>query len=555
MVFERLFQKLEEERTALGGRVFDILGRVTFEDRPLRDLLVEAIRYGDRPDVRDRLNHVVDSSLDGGALKRLLEEYALTADVMDVHSVMLIKEDMERMEARKLEPHFIEAFFVEAMRCLGGRIAQREEGRYEVMEVPFAVRSRDMHIGIADPVLKSYERICFEKEKQAGQIPAALVCPGHPLLDATVAVVMEQSMPSLRQGCILVDDDETADAARLLFYIESAIQDATTAADGTKRTVSRAVHFVEIDYDGNAVDAGYAPYLDYRAPTTEEIKHADVFAEELGWLQRDPDKLATDFAVQYILPRHIKEVRDRTIAHVSKVQKAVETRLRAEINYWDFRAGELAERENEGKKNAKVNSKQAEARANELAERLDRRMSQLQRQKQLSSMPPRVIGGALVLPASMLRGDVPSPNSQTSDAESKRRTELAAMDAVMAIEDELGFKPRDVSATKCGYDVESLVPDAEHHGDEPCLRMIEVKGRTAGADTVTISRNEVLCALNRPESWLLAIVEVDGKTTHTKYLRKPEFRMPSFTENSTNFDIDRLTDSAEVVLERTDTWQ
>lgn len=52
-VFERLFAKLEEERTALGGRVFDILGRVTFEDRPLRELLVEAIRYGESPEVRD----------------------------------------------------------------------------------------------------------------------------------------------------------------------------------------------------------------------------------------------------------------------------------------------------------------------------------------------------------------------------------------------------------------------------------------------------------------------------------------------------------------------
>lgn len=103
-VFERLFAKLEEERTALGGRVFDILGRVTFEDRPLRELLVEAIRYGESPEVRDRLNQVVDSSLDGVALRRLLDEYALTSDVMDVHQVARIREDMERMEARKLEP-------------------------------------------------------------------------------------------------------------------------------------------------------------------------------------------------------------------------------------------------------------------------------------------------------------------------------------------------------------------------------------------------------------------------------------------------------------------
>lgn len=559
-VFDRLFQKLEEERTALGGRVFDILGRVTFEDKPLRELLVEAIRYGDRPDVRDRLNQVVDSSLDGDALKRLLEEYALTSDVMDVHSVMRIKEDMERMEARKLEPHFIEAFFVEAMRRLGGRISEREDGRYEVIEVPFSVRSHDMRIGIADPVLRSYERICFEKERMQvpGCVTADLVCPGHPLLDATVSVIMEQSLGTLRQGAVLVDDDETADVPRFLFYVESAIQDGTVLPDGTKKTVSRAVHFVEIDYDGNTFDAGYAPYLDYRPATeSERASMESVFAEELGWLESDPDKIATDFAIRNIIPEHIGEVRTRTLSQVAKVQKAVDTRLRAEINYWDFRAGELADREQAGKRNARLNSKQAERRANELAERLKRRMDQLERQKQLSPMPPRVVGGALVVPASMLHGSTAAdPDGQSADAATKRRTELAAMDAIVAIERELGYAPKDVSEQRgIGYDILSRVPDSMREGDDPVTRMIEVKGRIAGGDSVTLTKNEILCALNKPECWMLAIVEVEGHTTKTAYLRRPALRAPSFAENSVNYDMGRLIESAEVVLERTDTWQ
>ena len=558
-VFDRLFQKLEEERTALGGRVFDILGRVTFEDKPLRELLVEAIRYGDRPDVRDRLNQVVDSSLDGDALKRLLEEYALTSDVMDVHSVMKIKEDMERMEARKLEPHFIEAFFVEAMHRLGGRIAEREDGRYEVLEVPFSVRSHDMRIGIADPVLRSYERICFEKERMQipGCVTADLVCPGHPLLDATVSVVLEQSLGTLRQGAVLVDDDETADTPRFLFYVESAIQDGTVLPDGTKKTVSRAVHFVEIDYDGNTFDAGYAPYLDYRPATeAERASMESVYAEELGWLESDPDKIATDFAIRNIIPSHIGEVRTRTLAQVSKVQKAVDTRLRAEINYWDYRAGELADREHAGKKNARLNSKQAERRANELAERLQRRMDQLERQKQLSPMPPRVVGGALVVPASMLHpAPATDPNGQSSDAAAKRKTELTAMDAIMAIERELGYAPRDVSEQRgIGFDIISRVPDNMRDGEDPVTRMVEVKGRIAGGDSVTLTKNEILCALNKPECWLLAIVEVEGHTTKTTYLRRPALRAPSFAENSVNYDMGRLIESAEVVLERTDTW-
>ena len=120
-MFQCLFQKLEEERQALGGKVFDILGKMTFDNRSLRELLIEAVRYGNDPKVRARLNEVVDNTINRDEFEKLIEENALTDDVMDVHTVMAIKEDMERMEAHKLQPHFIEAFFVEASSQSEGR--------------------------------------------------------------------------------------------------------------------------------------------------------------------------------------------------------------------------------------------------------------------------------------------------------------------------------------------------------------------------------------------------------------------------------------------------
>ncbi|NLM32448.1 MAG: DEAD/DEAH box helicase family protein, partial [Acholeplasmataceae bacterium] len=159
MVFQRLFEKLEQERETLKGKVFDVLGKVSFDNKPLRDLLIEAIRYGNDPAVRDRLNRVVDHSLNHDELKRLLEENALTKETMDVHRVMAIREEMERMEAHKLQPHFIESFFIEAFKSVGGKIHAREKGRYEITSVPFAVRNRDMQIGFGEPVLSRYERV------------------------------------------------------------------------------------------------------------------------------------------------------------------------------------------------------------------------------------------------------------------------------------------------------------------------------------------------------------------------------------------------------------
>jgi hypothetical protein len=88
------------------------LSETTTETRErLRDLLVEAIRYGDRPDIRARVFQVVDNLADREHCRQLLEERASAHDSMDAAKVRLICEDMERAEAPRLQPHFIASFF------------------------------------------------------------------------------------------------------------------------------------------------------------------------------------------------------------------------------------------------------------------------------------------------------------------------------------------------------------------------------------------------------------------------------------------------------------
>jgi len=162
-VYRKLLDKLEQARQTLGGQVFDVLGKLQFEGKPLRDLLIEAIRYGDQPEVRARLTTVVEHALDRDQLRELLEDHALARDVMDAGRIHRIREEMERAEARRLQPHYIESFFLEAFRRLGGSVRQREPRRYEITYVPAPVRNRDRLIGIGEPVLPRYERIAFEK--------------------------------------------------------------------------------------------------------------------------------------------------------------------------------------------------------------------------------------------------------------------------------------------------------------------------------------------------------------------------------------------------------
>jgi superfamily II DNA or RNA helicase len=542
-VFQRLFEKLEEERKALGGQVFDVLGRVRFENQPLRELVLQAIRYGDQPEVRARLNQAVDNALDRKRLRELLEERALARDTMDASQIRVIREDMERAEARRLQPHFIADFFLAAFKLLGGSVREREHGRYEITHVPAVIRNRDRQIGTGESVLPRYERITFEKTliSVPGKPLAAFLCPGHPLLDATIDLVLERYRDLLKRGAVLVNPNDPGEEPRALVYLEHAIQDARIDRAGNRRVVSRQMQFVELDTAGKAHMAGYAPYLDYRP--LKEDEHALVEPVLAGLTLREQiEQQALNFAITTQVPQHLAEVKLRKEELIRKTMAAVKERLTKEINYWDHRAAQLRHQEEAGK-TVSLNSTKARQRADELQTRLQRRMEELEQERQISALPPVVTGGVLVIPAGLLAKLRGEPDDiLVALARETRRIELAAMEAVMAHERALGFVPRDVSAEKCGYDIESQVPGTGK------LRFIEVKGRTVGANTVTVTKNEILTALNKPDEFILAIVEVDGETVNTPlYITRPFTREPDFGVTSVTYSLHELLARAAVV--------
>ena len=312
-VYQRLLEKLEHARTALGGQVFNVLGKLEFEGRPLRELLLRAIRYGEQPEVRARLDTVVDQALDWKAIQELLEERQLVHDAMDATRVQRVREEMERAEARRLQPHYIESFFREAFRRLGGSARQREPRRFQITHVPAIVRNRDHAIGIAEPVLQRYERIVFEKELVAppGAPPAAFVCPGHPLLDAVTDLTLERHRDLLKRGAVLVDERDEGTTPRVLFSIEHAVQDGSVAAAGNRRVISKRVLYVEVSAEGSPRHLHYAPYLDY-TPLTDEDPAVDALLArpECAWVGRELEQNAQSHAVAQVVPEHLKEVRD-----------------------------------------------------------------------------------------------------------------------------------------------------------------------------------------------------------------------------------------------------
>jgi SNF2 family DNA or RNA helicase len=541
-VYRTLLAKLEEARGTLQGQVFDVLGKVHFAGSSLRDLLVEAIRYGERPEVRARLTQAVESAFDPTHLQELLEDNALAQDSMDAARVHKIREDMERAEARRLQPNYIESFFVEAFRRLGGTIREREPRRFEITHVPAPVRNRDRTIGIGEPVLSRYERVAFEKSLLApqGQPLAAFVCPGHPLLDSTLDLTIERHRDLLRRGAILVDERDTGEEPRVLFYLEHAIQDGSLTRAGARRVISKQMLYVEIGPDGTARGLQYAPYLDYRPLRDDEPGVEQVLdLPECAWIKRDLEQMAAGYAVANVVPSHITEVRDRRLELIRKTVAAVKDRLTKEINYWDHRAEDLRLQEQAGKTNARLNSSQARRRADDLAARLEKRLNELQLEAQLSPLPPVVLGGVLVIPAGLIARLTGRRLAETQTAVDTQAAGARARAIVMDVERQLGFQPVDREHEKLGYDVESL-------GGDGRIRFIEVKGRVAAADTVTVTRNEILYSLNQPETFILAMVEFqqDG-TENVRYLRQPFRREPDFGVTSVNYDFGELLARSE----------
>jgi hypothetical protein len=259
---------------------------------------------------------------------------------------------------------------------------EREPGRYELTFVPADVRNRP-----GPALLRRYERVTFDKEliTVSGRPVAEFLCPGHPLLDTVVDIVTAHDGGTLLQGALLVDDQDPGDTPRLLLFLEHAITDSRSGPSGQPHIVSRRFEFVTVDPSGRRAPAGPAPYLDCRAATADELAHVTRHLDQ-SWLAGGVDQAGLDYAIETLVPQHLGEVRGQTETRVDKVTAAVHARLTAAINYWDRRATELSEQARAGRQ-PRMNPDRARARADELSDRLQRRMAELEQERQLQALP------------------------------------------------------------------------------------------------------------------------------------------------------------------------
>jgi SNF2 family DNA or RNA helicase len=513
-VFQRLFDKLDEQRRALGGQVFDVLGE-TFRDKSLRELLIDAVRYGDKPEVKARLDTVLDATV-GEALRQVIHERALVSDLMTEEDIERIRDELDRAQVRRLQPHFIRPFFLEALTHLGGAFRERGPGRFEITSVPAEIRLRDRQSGRGAAVLRRYERVTFDKDLIAGdsRATAEFLAPGHPLVDGTIDLIAERLDGVLKQGAVLIDDTGQTDEPRVLVYLQHAVVDGRVDRSGNRRTVSKRFEFVEVNEAGLARSAGWAPYLDVRSATATEIGLATSVIQR-SWVRSSLEEAAITHGIE-LARHHLAEVRRRTLQRVDRTTEAIRSRLEPEIAYWDHRARQLRERETAGKlPSSGMNSARARQRADELTSRLRHRLHGLDEERQLASTPPVVTGGALVIPAGLLvRSDSGSDVAGHRGNATARQT---AVRAVIAAERTVGRVPAVLATGHQGYDLESHAPDGT-----PVF--LTVRWGTSATDTFTVTRSEIGVARNAPDYHVLALVDLDRQTV--RYLRRALCELP-----------------------------
>ncbi|OAD23947.1 helicase domain-containing protein [Candidatus Thiomargarita nelsonii] len=496
-VFKTLFDKIENEKMALGERVFDVLGEA-FENVSLKELLIEAIRYGEQPEVKARLTQSIEGALDPEHLKDIIRRNALSEQAMDKETLYDVKTEMEKAEARKLQPYFLRAFFMKTFESLGGSVHRRESNRYEITHVPSVIRERDNRIGDRRlPVTKKYERLCFEKEAihKSGKPNAELVHTKHPLMTTMINLILEQHYDKLKQGTILVDPNDESLTPTMLFMIDH------TVSYGDQQTpISRRLQFVKINEKGAPINAGWAPHLDLEPLEASALGDIEDIIQS-SWLNNNIETLALNYAVEHLANKHYQTVQARSKKQADKTLTEVKKRIIEEISYHSDRYDKFKSTQKPG------NAEQEERRVKELQARLNEREKEIELIRNVKSMTPIIVGGALIIPQALL-AQRQGNHSVSADADARAHIEQIAMQAVMETERHLGHDVKDVSAEHCGWDI-TASPLSENRTLKPD-RHIEVKGRAKGQMTITLTRNEILYALNQRDKFILAIVIVEG---------------------------------------------
>lgn len=508
-VYLTLLDKLDSARKALGGKVYDVLGDL-FECRSLRDMMMEAIQYGDSPEVISKLDRELEDAINIEHYKEVAERYKLTNKRLDPSTARRIRSDMERTAVRSTQSQHVSTFFGEAFRRSGGKVKQSEEGYFEVLNVPQCLRDFYAKSRHGTQLPTKYERIGFDGRDNTGPSDNQIIAPGHPLLDTLIDFSYEKYSNQLLRGAVFVDDLNRFEHPRIMIVVRQVIRDGQSANIDSQNIVLQRLLYVWLDDESHTIEEASKPCILGREALDSE-KEAVLKILQQNWLNTSLEKRAKEVTWREVTAGLLEEVQCRRKRELGREMEAVELRFSNEIEDFEF----LANRYN----NIKIRSERYQQKAENLKERLNAKREDIECQLDINAPGPEVCGVAIVIPKCVL------PQSTDENAIDKhftlshatrKKVDEKAIRAVMSREVALGRVPKEISNSNSGYDIESTDQRTNR------LLFIGVKGRNANAPTISMTKNEIMTAYNAKDAYTLAVILIDEDTTVEQvYLQNP----------------------------------
>jgi len=496
-ILRRLLWKLDQMRTVLADRVFDVIGEIlSLNDVNLPEMLREAAHDPRRLDeYLDRIENVDPA--------RLLEYEKATGIALARANVdfSAFQRSNAEAEERRLMPRYVEQHFLNAAREVGLRVEPRADGLWRVEHVLADLRSDRLRTvkRLGKPE-SEYKKITFHKEHldQDQHLDAVLTGPGHPLYAAVDGRLNEKLASLLGGVAVYVDPHETQ--PYLLHFFEMAIRGQNTR--GEPQTLHGELVAVREDFGSANVPDGR-----FSIVPVDCLLDLPAHPEPPGELEPIDPSAACDFLRStYQTEKRLACQQERKhFAEVCRdyLGRSFDARIRAAQD----RVMALRAREAESPEVALARQR-AENDLADLERTREERLAGLQNLSLARHGPVRHIATAFVFPAGAAPESVLAELAEELDPKVRRRSEKAAEDIVVAYEEARGWECQRVGHLKIGFDIRSLGPaDPQTGYRDPVrdIRRIEVKGRKRGMP-IRLTTNEWYRASQLGDSYWLYVV-------------------------------------------------
>jgi SNF2 family DNA or RNA helicase len=476
-VLNKLFQKLDEIRSALGSdKVFDVLSEVLY-DKSFSQLLIDAAANARNI---DEILSDIDITVDENYIAKVKENLgeSLATHYIDYTR---IREMAQQAKEYRLIPEYTEAYFQKAFVKAKGKVRERADGFLGIDSVPFSIRKiaeQDHFKKRYGELLKKYPKVTFDKEVAFRNPDASFVSFGHPMFEAVMGWIERTFSDCFHKGATFIDPSGKLDG-HLLFY-EGEIRDGTGSIAG-----KRLFAFYVTDQIVKAINPAIIWDL-------AESKHSEYDAIDIEELKK-----ITSSSVITSLEEYKSEIQNERNRQTEIKEKYGLKSLDYLIVKLDGELISLYDRKSRGE-NVDLTIRNKEERKAEYEKAREDLMEQIVKEKSLTMSMPRFDGIIKIIP----------PTETDSAMISDEEIEQIGMRVAMTYEVENGRAPVDVSAENLGFDIRSTDKDKK-------VRYIEVKARSQ-TGAVALTQNEWFKAKRFKDDYYLYAV-MNASTTPQLY--------------------------------------